>query len=332
MTPAAKILVVDDYAAMRQAVVRVLQPVGYTMAEAASGAEGLELARTFAPDLMLLDVCLPDLSGLDVCRRLKADPALAHIFVVQLSSLRTDSAAQAEGLDSGADGYISRPIGNAELLARVQAMLRIQHAESALRASERQYRQLVELAQEGIWAVDAEARTTLVNPCLSALLGYTAEEMIGRSLFAFMDETAAGPAREHFARCGQGRTERQDWELLRQDGQRIFATVALSPLPAEPGRFAGAIVLVHDITERKLAGQEREKLIGELQKALADVKTLGGLLPICAACKKVRDDQGYWSQIETFVQTHSEITFTHSLCPECMPKYFPNESTKKSGR
>ena len=62
------------------------------------------------------------------------------------------------------------------------------------------------------------------------------------------------------------------------------------------------------------------------------MKTLGGLLPICAACKKVRDDQGYWSQIETFVQTHSEITFTHSLCPECMPKYFPNESTKKSGR
>ena len=77
-------------------------------------------------------------------------------------------------------------------------------------------------------------------------------------------------------------------------------------------------------TERKEAEDERERLIAELQDALAKVKTLSGLLPICAACKKIRDDNGYWNQIEEFIQTHSEAEFTHSFCPDCMRNLYPD--------
>ncbi len=73
---------------------------------------------------------------------------------------------------------------------------------------------------------------------------------------------------------------------------------------------------------RHLAEEEREKLIRELQEALAKVKTLTGLLPICASCKKIRDDKGYWNQIEAYIRDHSEAEFSHGICPECMKKLY----------
>ena len=77
-------------------------------------------------------------------------------------------------------------------------------------------------------------------------------------------------------------------------------------------------------TARRQTEVERDRLIQDLQKSLANVKSLSGLLPICAGCKKIRDDKGYWSQVESYVQKHSEATFTHSLCPDCVKKYFPD--------
>jgi CheY-like chemotaxis protein len=69
----------------------------------------------------------------------------------------------------------------------------------------------------------------------------------------------------------------------------------------------------------------------ELQKALAKIKTLSGLLPICASCKKIRDDQGYWTQLEYYISEHSEAEFTHGCCPECMKKLYPEMYMKKHG-
>jgi PAS domain S-box-containing protein len=76
--------------------------------------------------------------------------------------------------------------------------------------------------------------------------------------------------------------------------------------------------------QRKEYENEKERLILELQVALAQVKQLSGLLPICASCKKVRDDQGYWTQIEEYVADHSEADFSHGLCPDCLKKLYPD--------
>ena len=76
--------------------------------------------------------------------------------------------------------------------------------------------------------------------------------------------------------------------------------------------------------ERKLAALERDRLIAELQEALANIKTLSGLVPICAGCKKIRDDKGYWSQVEIYVAKHSGARFSHGICPECAHKLYPD--------
>jgi GAF domain-containing protein len=80
---------------------------------------------------------------------------------------------------------------------------------------------------------------------------------------------------------------------------------------------------VWQITERKRMGQERENLIHELKEALSKVKALSGLLPICASCKKIRNDKGYWEQMEIYIRDHSEAEFSHGICPECMKKLYP---------
>ncbi|MBI5213560.1 MAG: PAS domain S-box protein [Nitrospirae bacterium] len=90
-----------------------------------------------------------------------------------------------------------------------------------------------------------------------------------------------------------------------------------SPLKNKNGNTVAAVNMVDDITERKQLEAERERLIGELQTALAKVKQLSGMLPICSYCKKIRDDNGYWKQIEAYISEHSEALFSHGMCPDC---------------
>ncbi|HOE23165.1 MAG TPA: hypothetical protein PLE15_00950, partial [Smithellaceae bacterium] len=75
--------------------------------------------------------------------------------------------------------------------------------------------------------------------------------------------------------------------------------------------------------DRRQAMEEREKLIAELQQAMSDVKVLSGMLPICASCKKIRDDKGYWNRIEAYIGKHSNAQFSHGICPECARKLYP---------
>jgi len=81
--------------------------------------------------------------------------------------------------------------------------------------------------------------------------------------------------------------------------------------------------LTREVAERKRAQQEREEVIRQLQEALAQVKKLSGLLPICASCKKIRDDHGYWQQVEEYIRDHSEAQFSHGICPDCARKLYP---------
>lgn len=81
--------------------------------------------------------------------------------------------------------------------------------------------------------------------------------------------------------------------------------------------------LQEENAERRKAEEEKEKIIVQLQEALARVKTLSGLLPICASCKKIRDDDGYWHQVEVYIRDHAEVEFSHGICPECVKKLYP---------
>jgi PAS domain-containing protein len=99
--------------------------------------------------------------------------------------------------------------------------------------------------------------------------------------------------------------------------------VSVTSLVNRSGKQTGRVLLVRDITGRRRAEKEREKLIADLQDALAHVKRLSGLLPICASCKKIRDDKGYWHQVESYMRDHAEVEFSHGLCPDCFAAMYP---------
>jgi hypothetical protein len=91
--------------------------------------------------------------------------------------------------------------------------------------------------------------------------------------------------------------------------------------------IAGVVTFLS--TQRKRAEEEQLKLVLELQESLEKVKMLSGLLPICASCKKIRNDKGYWEQMEIYIRDHSEAEFSHSICPECAERLYPEHYKKK---
>jgi two-component system cell cycle sensor histidine kinase/response regulator CckA len=141
--------------------------------------------------------------------------------------------------------------------------------EDALRASEKRYRQLIEMLQEGIWTIDSNANTTFVNSRMAEMLGYTVEEMLGKHLFSFMDDRGVERCNRLLDRRFSGIEEQHDFEFLRKDGERIYVCIETAPIMDENGVIVGAIAGVQNRTERKLAEDERrlfETRIRESQK------------------------------------------------------------------
>jgi len=134
----ARILVVDDQRDAVELVSTFLEHHGFEVLRAYGGNEALELAEKELVDVMLLDVSMPDVSGLEVCKRIKKDPKFRHVPVIMISAIKTEVKDIALGLDIGADEYIVKPVEHAELLARVQSMLRIKRALDALAEKQRQ--------------------------------------------------------------------------------------------------------------------------------------------------------------------------------------------------
>ena len=127
---AVTILVVDDDEAKRYAITKILRKAGFAIREAATGSEALRLVADL-PDLVILDVKLPDMSGFEVCRRIKADPATASIPVLHLSTTFVDLDDKVQGLEGGADGYLTDVLEPLELIATVRSLLRARRAEEA---------------------------------------------------------------------------------------------------------------------------------------------------------------------------------------------------------
>jgi len=125
--------------------------------------------------------------------------------------------------------------------------------QQALQRSEERYRRIVQTADEGIWMIAADATTTFVNPKMARLLGYEVAEMLGHSMYDFMDERARADAEENMRRRARGISEQHDFRLSRKDGSDLWTAMSTSPIVDAEGRIAGALAMVTDITERRRA-------------------------------------------------------------------------------
>lgn len=159
--------------------------------------------------------------------------------------------------------------GKQVLQAIVRDITERKQAHEELQKSEGKYRQLVELAQEGIWAIDQNANTTFANPRMAEILGYTVEEMLGKPLFSFVDERGKEIAKKGIERRRQGIREQRNLELIRKDGSRVCTSMGTSTILDDAGNYAGALAVVADITARRVSeealqrSEERLRLISD---------------------------------------------------------------------
>jgi PAS domain S-box-containing protein len=196
--------------------------------------------------------------------------------------------------------------------------------EQLLRAARLRLAAIVESSYDAITGKDVDGIITDWNKGAERIYGYTADQMIGKPVSTLAPPERPDEIPQIMERIKRGeRIEHYETVRVTREGKRIQVSLTVSPIRDEFGNIIGASTSGRDITERKRAEKERERLVTELQTALAKVKLLSGFLPICSACKKIRNDEGYWEQVETYIRHHSEAEFSHGICPDCLRKLYP---------
>jgi PAS domain S-box-containing protein len=181
---------------------------------------------------------------------------------------------------------------------------------------------ILECTSDAVCTLDADWSVTYFNKRASDLAGMPAGEVLGRELWSLWPDVVGTRFETEYGRV---MAERATVHFEELSPKKRWIEVNACPYGE------GMAIFFRDITERKERQSERERLIAELQVALADVKTLSGLLPICANCKNVRDDRGYWKQIETFIGERSNAKFSHGICPTCFVQLYPDLEMRNGG-
>jgi PAS domain-containing protein len=181
---------------------------------------------------------------------------------------------------------------------------------------------LVERMEDGVVVLDTRDRVVDINPAAQRLLRISpgAISRSGGDVFAAL--------RYLLPKASLGSGEYQ--ADVRIPGNPLGRMELLIAPLKNRGSLTGRMIVLRDVSLQRMAEEERDRLIAELQSALAEVKTLSGLLPICASCKKIRDDNGYWQTLEKYLQEHSDAQLTHGICDDCISKLYPDLSVNRS--
>ncbi len=214
----------------------------------------------------------------------------------------------------------------AMMLATGLLLIYFQRTRNALTESERKYRSLVTNIPDIAWRADSKGKILYISPNVYKICGYTPEEIyrIGPN---FLFERIHPDDFNHVKKFWESLFSKKgtfdvEYRIKKKDGQWIWLHDKAIATDQEKGlNYADGVF--SEITDRKEAEKERESLIQRLHRALSQVKTLQGLLPICASCNKIKDDKGSWERLEIYIRNHTDAKFSHSICPECAKKLYP---------
>jgi PAS domain S-box-containing protein len=197
--------------------------------------------------------------------------------------------------------------------------------EEKLRQSEERFRRIFEDGPLGMIVIDPDYRFLKANKAFCEMLGYPEQELVGRSIadLTHPEEREKSLELSQRALLGINPLFHLEKRYIKKNQESLWVELTATTIPDQEGKVLYALGMIEDISKRKESDRDREQLISQLKEANAKIKTLKGLIPICAWCKKIRDDKGYWIRVETYIREHSDATFTHCLCPDCLKKQDP---------
>lgn len=326
-----RILIVDDDPGLRRTLADILRLKGYETVTAENGMEGLARLEEASVALVLIDIGLPDISGIDLLQRVKSGhPTTEAIILTGNATL----ASAVEAANRDAFSYLIKPYDMEQLMLHIRHAIEKHQTASALRESEERYRRLVEYAPDAI-LVHGGGLFLYANGAALRLFGADRpDQFVGRTVISIVHPDCRETVEERIRQLEETTIANSPREqrMVRFDGTPVDVE-ATGIRIVYRGKPAVQVIL-RDITERKRLREELTDKVAQLSAALAKVKQLEGIIPICMYCKKIRDDEESWQQLEKYITEHSEAFFSHGICPECFEKAsggLPREPARQKG-
>ncbi len=348
-------LVVDNNKVLLRLMGRFLEERGYEVFLAEDGLSALNILDSARPGIIFTDLVMPKINGEQLCRIIRDSPALADIFLVIVSGVVAEekldffalgaNACVAKGPFREMAEHFSVILDHFEqehprpLPRRIFGTEKIFERQviKELLAAKKHFEVTLGNMTDGFFELAAGGSVIFANASAARLFGLRVEQLLSQHFPSLFPEECAAAISAQLEGLQERPRELGVEVPLVLGGRQLF--MKLVPFVDQGQRFI--IVLVQDISRLKQAEQELrqhkerlEEMVAErtaaleeknveLEEVLAKVKTLSGLLPICASCKKIRDDKGYWNQIEVYIRDHSDAEFSHGICPDCAKKLYP---------
>ncbi len=323
----ATILVVEDEPIIARNIQNRLKSLQYTVPVIVdTGEEAMEQTANLHPDVILMDIHLRGaMDGVEAAQQIRLSYDVPVIYLTAYADDNTLERAKV----TEPFGYVLKPFDLRELQIAIEIAIYKHQMERKLRLSQRWLATMLRSIGEGIIAVDLNGQIQFMNPIATQLTGWRQDEALGQPLERVLhlvhdnSDTMLSPQRFDLAAITSPQAPQL---LMTKDGTTRPIEISIAAIRDDCDIMIGMIVSFRDISERRRLEAEREQLIGELQNALAKVKTLRSLIPMCASCKRIRDDAGYWTQIEIYLHDHAATDISHGLCPECARRLYPDFS------
>jgi PAS domain S-box-containing protein len=317
------ILILDDEIIRARRLEQRLTGLGYEVsAIASSGEEAISVAGRAVPDLLLIEMTLRgdmnSRAAADELQRLRKIPTLFLIADTDEASLEWARATERFG-------YVVTPFTDRELKANIElALCRLDAARAVRELEDRFFTESVDM----LCFLDFNGYFKRLNPAWERTLGFTRQELMSKPFIEFVhpDDRERTLNQNREVRGG-GRALSFENRYLCKDGS--YRWFRWNAAPDSPQKVIYSVA--RDVTASKQAEEERERLVRELQSALAEVKTLREILPICSYCRKIRDDENYWHTVESYISEHTMTRFSHSICPSCMATEVESQLGKLDG-
>jgi two-component system, cell cycle sensor histidine kinase and response regulator CckA len=298
------------------------------MSERVQTAEELRAALSrHTWDVILSDYAMSKFSGLEALKLVREkNPDVPFIVISGVSG----EEAAVQMMKAGANNYFVKT-NLSRLVSVIESEMDAaheRHAHTQAETTAHFLAMIVESSDDAIYGIKLDGTVMSWNRAAERVYGFRSGEIIGRNISILYPDERLDELIDTMERIKRGdHVGRAETARVRKGGRMVPVSVTISPVKSSEGKILGASVVARDITQRKREERERIKLIEELTEALGKAKTLAGLLPICACCKRIRDDHGYWQQVEAYISDHSDAVFTHGICPECF-KEAKTEMTK----
>ena len=264
-----------------------------------------------------------EINGIETGRLILKDHNIPIIFLTAYADSKTMESA----MSISPHGYVLKPFEAEVLYAAIEIALAKHGSQVKVNESKALFESMFLGNPEPSIYLDNDFNVIDINPRFTEFFGYSLEEMKGKDIDTLIiPEEYKDEAAKLNIDTLSGYVY---FDAIRKhkDGHLVPVSISAAPIIIN-GESRGSFVIYKDITLRKKAEQEREKIIDKLQKALDEVKTLEGMIPICSHCKKIRDDSGFWGNVEQYIAKHSNVDFSHGICPDCLQEHYPDQYKK----